>query len=299
MPGIEVRALSVRFGDTLAVDGVTFTCAPGAVTALLGPNGAGKTSTVDVITGLHRPTHGEVTILGQPPSAHAVKARLGVMPQLGGLYPSARPLPWLEYLARLYPSHGDPRSLLELVGIDPDMKTTARRMSGGEQQRVKLAAALLSDPAFLVLDEPTAGLDPLGRRRLLDALAEQRDRGVGILLTTHHLADVEELADHVVVMQAGRVLMQGSIAELTGAQEAFRFDGPASLDVIDLQTRLGAPYVVEPGQPGTFIVSGAPTPTAFATVTTWCAERDVVPERLRPGRRTLEEILIDAGEGTA
>ena len=292
--GIEVRDLAVHYADTIAVDGVSLSCAPGAITALLGPNGAGKTTTVDVITGLRTPTRGTVTVLGHTPTSPEVKPLVGVMPQIGGIYPSARPLPWLEYLARLYPSHADPRRLLDAVGIDPGTRTTARRMSGGEQQRVKLAAALLPNPRFLVLDEPTAGLDPLARRRLLEVLDDQRARGVGILLTTHQLPDVEELADHVVVLKAGQVLTQGSLADLTGAAEAFMFQGPESIDTDALQAHLGAPYVVERTAPGRYIVHGAPTPSAFAALTAWCAERNAFPQHLQPGRSTLEQILIDA-----
>lgn len=203
---VVVDRLEVRFGDQMAVDDLSLTAPAGAITALLGPNGAGKSTTVDVISGLRRPTRGSATILGHSPQDPVVKARMGVMLQSGGLYPTARPLEWLRYLSELYRKPADPEALLELVGLDPRSKTTARRMSGGEQQRLRLAAALLPRPEVLVLDEPTAGLDAKARRGLLAELRERRDSGTTILLTTHVLADVEELADTVVVIARGRLL---------------------------------------------------------------------------------------------
>lgn len=294
--GIDVRDLTVMFGQVAAVSGATFTCGLGDITALLGPNGAGKTTTVDVVSGLRRPTSGQVRVLDRHPDDPELKPRIGVMPQIGGLYPSARPLAWLRYLSRLYPNPSDPEALLTSVGIDPAMRTPARRMSGGEQQRVKLAAALLPRPALLILDEPTAGLDPLARRNVLDVIGGYRASGATILLTTHQLADVEELADHVIVMKSGSVLVEGTVAELTGAQDALVFDSTPHLDIDSLCGALPSGYRIDEPAPGHYVVHGAPTPGAIASITAWCASRDVLASNMRAGRRTLEEILIDAAE---
>ncbi|MDD2858761.1 MAG: ABC transporter ATP-binding protein, partial [Candidatus Nanopelagicales bacterium] len=143
MPAVDIRDLVVRFGSLTAVDGLAFTAEEGAITALLGPNGAGKTTTIEVACGLRRADRGSVRLFGLDPLDQEVRGSIGVMLQTGGLYPTARPLEWLEYLARLYPHADDPRRLLADVSIDPDTRTQTRRMSGGEQQRIKLAAALL------------------------------------------------------------------------------------------------------------------------------------------------------------
>ena len=296
---VEVRDLRVQFGSAVAVDGASWSASAGAVTALLGANGAGKTSTIEAACGLRAPQGGSVRLLGGSPSDPAIRARTGVMLQSGGLYPSARPLPWLRYLAGLYANPADPAALLASVGIDPGTRTTSRRMSGGEQQRVKLAAALLGRPAVLFLDEPTAGLDATGRRDLLALLRDQAEAGVAIVLTTHLLADVEDLADRIVVMQAGRVVADGTLAELTGTATALRFDGPMHLDTAGLVLALPPGYSVTEPRPGSYVVHGEPTPQVLASVTSWCAQHAVMPTGLVVGAQSLEEILIATAEGEA
>lgn len=296
-PALVVESLVVRHGTKVAVDGISITAPTGKVTALLGPNGAGKTSTADVIAGLRRPSAGRVRVLGLDPQDPLLKPEVGVMLQTGGLYPTARPLEWLRYLARLYPRHEDPRALLERVGMDPATRTTTRRLSGGEQQRVKLAAALLPRPSFLLLDEPTAGLDPLARRSLVTTLRALRDEGVSILLTTHQLVDVTDLADRVIVMAGGRLHAEGTLDELTGTHDALRFRGPRHLDTQTLATALPEGYRVEESRGGHYVVHGEPTPQAMAAVTAWCAQHGALATDIGVGHRSLEDILIDAAGG--
>ena len=294
-PALSIEHLVVLYGASVAVDGVSMTADASKVTALLGPNGAGKTTTIEVACGLRAATSGTVRLLGSEPGTRAVSQRIGVMLQQGGLYPTARPLEWLNYLANLYTNHADPSELLELVGIDPSTRTTTRRLSGGEQQRVKLAAALLPNPEFLILDEPTAGLDPLARRNLLEALAARRDAGTSILLTTHQLTDVETLADHVVVIAGGHVIAEGTVAELTGANDAMSFTGPPRLDLARLAGSLPGGFRAEEVRPGYYVVHGPPSPQVMAIITTWCADQGIMATDLAVGRRTLEQIVIDAG----
>lgn len=294
-PALVIDDLVVRYGATVAVDGLSMTADASQVTALLGPNGAGKTTTVEVACGLRTATSGQVRLLGAEPGTRGVAERIGVMLQQGGLYPTARPLEWLKYLARLYPSHADPSSLLELVGIDPATRTTTRRLSGGEQQRVKLAAALLPNPEFLILDEPTAGLDPLARRNLLEAIGARRDAGMSILLTTHQLSDVEALADRVVVIARGRVVAEGTVSELTGADAAVSFSARPGLDLSDLAAALPVAYRVLEARSGNYVVHGPPTPQIMAAITAWSAQQGFMASDLAVGQRTLEQIVIDAG----
>lgn len=294
-PALVIEDLVVRYGDSVAVDCLSMMAGASQVTALLGPNGAGKTTTVEVACGLRTATSGSVRLLGSEPGTRAVAERIGVMLQQGGLYPTARPLEWLRYLARLYPAHADPSELLDLVGIDPSTRTTTRRLSGGEQQRVKLAAALLPNPEFLILDEPTAGLDPLARRNLLEAIAKRRDAGTSILLTTHQLSDVETLADRVVVIAGGRIVAEGTVADLIGANDAMSFTGPPRLDLTGLAAGLPNGFRAEEPRPGSYVVHGPPSPQIMAAITAWCAEQGVMATDLAVGRRTLEQIVIDAG----
>ena len=275
------------------MDELSFQAEAGQISAILGPNGAGKSSTIEVACNLRAADSGRVLLFGLPPDSPLVRPRMGVMLQSGGLYPTARPLEWLEYLVKLYPQHDDPGDLLSAVGIDPGTRTQTRRLSGGEQQRVKLAAALLGRPELLFLDEPTAGLDALARRNLLDLLKERRSTGAAIVLTTHMLPDVEDLADRITVISHGKVAMRGTLAELTGSGNALSFGGPSGLDCQGLAESLPAGYSVQETQAGKYVVTGTPTPEIMAGITAWSARQGVMVSDLGIGDRTLEELLID------
>ena len=293
---LRVDDLTVRYADTLAVDGVSLEVRQGEILAILGANGAGKTSLIEAAVGLRQPSSGSVTTWGGDPTSAQSRGRTGVMLQTGGLYPSARPLAWLTYLARLYPNPARPDTLLESVGVNPLGRTVNRRLSGGEQQRVKLAAALLPQPELLYLDEPTAGVDALGRQGLVDIVRAQAASGVAVVLTTHVLADVEDLADRVIVLAHGRVQAEGTLEELTGATTAIRFSAPADLPLGDLSESLGSDYRVTEPTAGAYVVDGPVTPHVLAAVTRWCADRGVLPQGLVTGSRSLIDLLADAAD---
>ena len=280
----------MTYGTTEAVRGISFSAVTGQVTSLVGPNGAGKTSTLEACTGIRPVSAGQIRVLGSPPGQQS--ARVGTMLQSGGLYPSARPLEWLTYLARLYPKSADPRELLELVGIDPMTRTTARRMSGGEQQRLKFAAALLPRPDILFLDEPTAGMDPQARRSLIGIIDDLRSAGVAVLLTTHVLADIEELADRVIVLRHGVIERSGTLAELRGEASSLSFDARSGLDLVDLMHGLPDGYTVTEATSGKYIVDGEPTPSVLAAITTWLAEHNEATAGIRVGKLSLEDLII-------
>ena len=280
----------MTYGPIEAVRGISFSAAAGRVTSLVGPNGAGKTSTLEACTGIRPVSSGRIRVLGSPPGQQS--ARVGAMLQSGGLYPSARPLEWLTYLARLYPEPADPRELLDQVGIDPATRTTTRRMSGGEQQRLKFAAALLPRPSMLFLDEPTAGMDPQARRSLIDVIDGLRATGVAVLLTTHVLADIEELADHVIVLRHGVIERSGTLAELRGEASSLSFDARTGLDLVDLMRSLPLGYTVTEGTSGNYVVEGEPTPSVLAGITSWLAEHNEATAGIRVGKLSLEDLII-------
>lgn len=293
---LRVDNLSVRYADILAVDGVSLEVGQGEILAILGANGAGKTSLIEAAVGLRQPSSGSVNTWGGDPTSAPSRGRTGVMLQTGGLYPSVRPLAWLTYLTRLYPNPARPDTLLESVGVNPKGRTVNRRLSGGEQQRVKLAAALLPQPELLYLDEPTAGVDALGRQGLVDIVRAQAASGVAVVLTTHVLADVEDLADRVIVLGHGRVQAEGTMEELTGATTAIRFSAPADLPLGDLSESLGSDYRVTEPTAGAYVVNGPVTPHVLAAVTRWCADRGVLPQGLVTGSRSLIDLLADAAD---
>ena len=215
---VTVRDLVRQFGPTRAVDGMTWRAASAQVTAVLGPNGAGKTTTIECAEGLQRPDGGQVRVLGTDPwgSPAGHRSRVGVMLQDGGLPNGTRPIRLLRHLARLYAGPEDVDGLVERLGIGAFSGTTVRRLSGGQRQRVALAAALVGRPDVVFLDEPTAGLDPHARLDVWDLIRETRDRGCAVVVTTHSFEEAERLADHVVIVDHGRTVAEGSVAEVTG-----------------------------------------------------------------------------------
>jgi ABC-2 type transport system ATP-binding protein len=295
MAAIDVSGLAVSFGPVRAVDGVSFTVGAGEIVALLGPNGAGKTTTVETVEGYRSPGAGTVRVLDLDPVADAaeLRPRIGVMPQGGGVYPGLRPLEALRLFASYYRSPATPESLLERVGLGHRTSTTYRRLSGGEQQRLSLALALVGRPEVAFLDEPTAGVDVEGRRAVRELVTGLRSDGVTVLLTTHDLEEAERVADRIVIVDRGKVVADGTPAELlTQGPEAasFTFTAPAGIDTASLGRNLGA--FVDQTAPGSYRVGGPPTPATVAALTAWLAEHDLVLGDLRAGRQRLEDVFL-------
>jgi ABC-2 type transport system ATP-binding protein len=216
---LELRGLSRRYGDVVALDGLTFTVPPGQVFGFLGPNGAGKTTAMRAIVGVAALDRGEVRWQGQPIGARA-RRRIGYMPEERGLYPGMRVLEQLEYLARLHslPAGQARRSAgrwLERLGVGDKRQAKVEALSLGNQQRVQLAAALVHDPELLVLDEPFSGLDPVGVDAMSEVLAERAEAGVTMLFSSHQLDLVEHLCQAVAIIDHGRLVAEGGVEELS------------------------------------------------------------------------------------
>ncbi len=297
---MQCADLVVRYGTRTAVDGLSFNLGPGEVLALLGPNGAGKTSTVESLEGYRRPASGRLRVLGLDPAAEhgALVGRIGVMLQRGGVYPMLAPHQVLTLFSRYYPQPADPGWLLGLVGLDEVARTPWRHLSGGEQQRLSLALALVGRPEVVFLDEPTAGVDPLGRQAIRRVVDDLRAGGVGVLLTTHELTEAEQMADRVLIISAGRAVAEGTVAELAraGAPADLSFGAPPGLDRAALGARLGA--TVDEGPPGRYRVRAPATPQRTAALTAWLAERGTALHDLR-ATRSLEEAYLEAVAGAA
>jgi ABC-2 type transport system ATP-binding protein len=300
---IEVAALEKRYGPTLAVDGITLSIAVGEVFGLLGPNGAGKTTTVEILEGYRRADAGEVRVLGVDPwrDGATLRPRIGVMLQEGGLYPGIRPLEALQLFASYYDDPDDPERLLQLVGLDDSRHTLVRRMSGGQQQRLSLALALVGRPSLVFLDEPTAGMDPHARATTWSMLRELRDRGVTVVLTTHAMDEAEHLCDRVGIIDHGRLVACDSPAELTtrAAADETTFVTVPGLPVDDLARHLGiAVGSVRELRPGDYLIDTAATPALVAALTAWLCEHGALVSELRAGRRSLEDVFLRlTGEG--
>jgi ABC-2 type transport system ATP-binding protein len=218
--------------------------------------------------------------------------RIGVMLQSGGVYPGMRVIEAVRLFASYYDDPLDPDDLLSTVGLTSVAGTVWRRLSGGEQQRLSLALALIGRPAVAFLDEPTAGIDPAGRQVVRTIVRSLRDSGVCVLLTTHDLEDAQRLADRVLIVDHGRLVASGTPAELmtASAGDEIRFGAPAGLDVGSLSARLGAP--VEEVTAGEYLVDASASPATVAALTAWLAERDLPLADLRAGRQTLEDVFL-------
>lgn len=294
MATVEVTGLVVRRGEHTAVDRVSFGVDRGQVLALLGRNGAGKTTTVETIVGLLRPESGSVRVLGLDPIAERAELmpHLGAMPQQGGVYPGARPRDMLRLVSSFHAHPESTEHLLDLVGLAHRAGTPWRSLSGGEQQRLSLALALVGRPDVVLLDEPTAGIDPAGRQVVRSLVAGLRAAGKAVLVTTHDLEEAEKIADLVVIIDQGRVLASGTPAELmrSAGTAEIRFRAPAGIDTAALGKVLMA-GVIETG-PGDYLVGLEPTPSNISALTSWLADRDLPLFDLRAGRQTLEDVFL-------
>lgn len=294
---VEVRGLVKRYGRKTAVDGLDLCVRTGAVTAVLGPNGVSKTTTVETCEGYRRPDAGTVRVLGLDPVADAAKLRprIGVMLQSGGVYSGARADEMLRHMARLHAHPLDVDALIERLGLGSCGRTSYRRLSGGQQQRLALAMAVVGRPELVFLDEPTAGLDPQARRSTWDLVRELRTDGVSTVLTTHFMDEAEELADDVAVIDAGKVIAQGSPEALCrgGAENTLRFTGRPGLDIGSLLKALPDGTEAAEILPGAYRIGGDVNPELLATVTSWCAQHGVMPSGISVERHTLEDVFLE------
>lgn len=199
----------------MALNGLSLSADSGAITAVLGPNGAGKTTMIRCCTGLYRPESGQISVLGHRPGDRRAASRIGLMPQSGGAWSNITAIGLLRYFASLSANPYPVDDLVSLFGIGPFARTTYRHLSGGQQQSVNLAAALVGRPELVFLDEPTAGMDPHVRRHTWGVISDLRAGGVAIVLTTHSMEEAAALADRVYIVDSGRVAIKGSVAELT------------------------------------------------------------------------------------
>jgi ABC-2 type transport system ATP-binding protein len=215
---LELDGLRRRYGDTVALDGLSFAVSAGHLFGFVGPNGAGKTTAMRIVLGVLEPDGGEVRWNGRPVGA-AARARFGYMPEERGLYPKMRVADQLVHFARLHGidaagARAAAREWLERLGLADVADRRTETLSLGNQQRAQLAAALVHDPELLVLDEPFSGLDPVGVDVLSEILRERARAGVPVVFSSHQLELVERLCDAVAIVRDGRVVASGRVAEL-------------------------------------------------------------------------------------
>lgn len=233
---IEIRSLSLKLGDQPILHDVHLTLQSGEIYGLIGPNGAGKSTTIAAALGLLKREGGSIMVLDKDPNvdARSIHARCGVLPEQNGFYDWMTAADYLVFFAQLYECERTPREIqdrLAQVGLELRPRQTIGTFSRGMRQRLGLARALIGNPELLILDEPTNGLDPRGRREIHDVLIALSRRGVGILLCTHLLDDVDRLCHRVGIIGHGRTIAEGTVAELVRdvdkrSQFRLRLGGP-------------------------------------------------------------------------
>ena len=309
-PAVEVRDLVKVYarpgGGTLrAVDGVSFAVARGELFGFLGPNGAGKTTTLEIIEGIRRPTSGEVRVLGVDPrrELHRVKEIIGVQLQATSYFSLLTLEELLELFGSFYPKHRPPAELLATVGLQEQGRAYVRQLSGGQQRRFSVAAALVNDPEVLFLDEPTTGLDPQMRHGLWDLLRRlNRDEGKTIVLTTHYIEEAELLADRVAIIDHGRIVALDTPRNLIGKLDGhghIEFATPYRIDTADLVRLPGITAVTggnslkpESAAPATYRLAVSDPRAAVGALLEWSGGQSVELRGLEVVPGSLEDVFL-------
>ncbi len=291
MSAVEVDGLTVRYGELVAVRGVSFRAEHGEVTAVLGPNGAGKTSTIEVCEGYRRASSGSVRVLGMVPAddQRRLSERMGVMLQEGGGYPSARVRDTVRHYCELYGRGADPDALVQSVGLAERSRSTWRQLSGGEKQRLSLALALAARPDVAFLDEPTSGVDVLGRDLIRAIVRDLAHRGCAVVLATHELDEAERLADRVVIFDRGEVIADGTLDELRRGHDEIRFRSAPGLDLGSLAAATGLTATAIGADE--YLVRAAASTTVVSLLSGWLGDRGHPLTDLRAGAQRLEDVF--------
>jgi ABC-2 type transport system ATP-binding protein len=293
MVAIKTVGLTKRYGDLVAVDDLTFEVGEGELYALLGHNGAGKTTTVEILEG-HRPrTSGSVTVLGWDPgtAGRDFRDRIGIVLQSSGVEHELTVGEAVGIYGSCHSRRRGVGEVVDLVGLGKQLGQRIRTLSGGQRRRLDLAMGIIGRPDMLFLDEPTTGFDPAARRNAWELVRELGSGGTTILLTTHYLEEAEHLADRVGVLAGGRLVAEGTPAELIGGagSTTVRFEVPPCVSTADM-------LAVVPG--GAFVVDGhveftTSTPTADVNaVTGWALRRGIELTGLTVTRPTLEDVFL-------
>ena len=292
-PVIEVRQLHKRYGDTVAVDDISFEVQPGEIFGILGPNGAGKTTTVECIEGLRAPDRGQVTVLGLNPQKHRdeLTQQLGVQLQDSQLPDKLRVDEALDLYSSFYRNPADWRSLIDLLGLTSKTKTRFGKLSGGQKQRLSIALALVGTPQIAIMDELTTGLDPAARHETWELIENVRDRGVTIVLVTHFMEEAERLCDRVALIDSGRVVAidtPASLADGVETEQRIQFRPSVPLPENLLESLPDVTHVIHRGD--VVVVTG--NSNALNAVTSVLARNQIVARQLRVDQANLEDAFL-------
>jgi ABC-2 type transport system ATP-binding protein len=296
-PVIAVTSLRKSYGEVEAVRGIDLEVAEGEIFAFLGPNGAGKTTTVEILEGYRGRNAGEVMVLGADPARvdRLWRERIGIVLQEGKMHPELTVRESLELFAGYYRHPRRVADTIDLTGLTEKADDRVGRLSGGQQRRLDVALALIGDPELLFLDEPTTGFDPSARRRAWEMVANLRDLGKTVFLTTHYMEEAQRLADRVAIIADGRIVAQGSPGELAGrggAAARISFRLPAGVAGADLPEQLEAAV----GNGEVSLQADDPVPVLHE-LTAWALERRIPLAGLEVRRPSLEDVYLELTAG--
>ncbi|EHY88242.1 ABC transporter ATP-binding protein [Saccharomonospora azurea] len=291
---LEVRNLHKRYGDTVAVDDVSFTVDKGEIFGIVGPNGAGKTTTVECVEGLRVPDRGTVRVLGLDPvdDTTELRQRLGIQLQSSELPDRLRVAEALHLYASFYRDPADPDELLKLLGLTERRDVAFHKLSGGQKQRVSIALALIGTPELVIFDELTTGLDPHARRDVWGLVERIRDRGVTVVLVTHFMEEAERLCDRLTIIDSGRVIATDTPAGLVAAAKTGQVLRFRLSELFDLALLEALPEVHSVEHDGTerLVVTG--TTEVLHAVTALLARHQVIAHELRVDQTTLDDVFV-------
>ncbi len=292
---IVARDVAKSYGQIRAVDGLSFAVERGEVFALLGPNGAGKTTTVEMLEGYRKPDAGTVRVLNYDPWSQGkeMKQHIGLMLQQTALYERIRVREALDIFCSYYSNPRDPNELIELIGLKSHASNYFQTLSGGQKQRLSLGLALAGNPEVAFLDEPTAAMDPQARLQTWEIIGSLRASGVTILLTTHNMEEAQRLADHVAIVDHGKLIAFGTPEELTSssAGEIISFTSQEGLDLAGLQS---LPFVtsVREDRPGTYSLATTNALDSVEALAVWRRKSNVTIQHLQIAGASLEDVFL-------
>lgn len=244
-PALTLSGLHKSFGTVRAVDGIDLSIAEGEVVALLGANGAGKTTTIDMILGLTRPDKGSIEVFGMSPRAAVDHGAIAAVQQTGGLLPTITVRETVELMASLYSNPLSADAALDRAGATEFADRFVSQCSGGQQQRLRFAMSLVSNPRLLILDEPTTGMDVAVRRDFWTAIHADAEAGRTIIFATHYLEEADNFADRIILLDRGRVIADGTPLELRSRLEGSRLQATATADRDTIDAALAGVEVTE------------------------------------------------------
>lgn len=292
---VEVKNLTKRYGDLIAVNEVSFDIEKGEIFGLLGPNGAGKTTTVEMIEGLRKPDSGKITVCGNDvlKRRDRVKEIIGVQLQSTTIYDKIRIGEVIDLFGGYYQKTLSTAEILDMVSLNDKKNSFVQTLSGGQKQRVAMALALVNDPEVLFLDEPTTGLDPQARRNVWDIIEGLGGKGKTIILTTHYMEEAERLCNRVGIIDHGKIIALDTTKDLIAKQNlesAIEFDTSKSVSKEFLEKLPNVSKVIQDGK--SFILQTKESSKVLAELTRLSEENDFNLENISVRKATLEDVFL-------